>query len=987
MNKKECNGFNQYYTDIIDEKGNLVTIKCFKGEIYKERFNVNDYKNYQSENYYSWVNKNFKDYAFPDEQYNSESYSENDAYISTCENKKYSLKQQQKFTGRIFNTSTEINSMLIYHGLGSGKTQTSIVIGEAFKFRKTNNLIIPGRTDARVLIVVPAALQKQYYAEIIGKYEDGVIKSAPSEIWISGDRQFYSDQLIRRQLLKNHNLITKLQSEIAKLADTTKISELTIQVNALVLQNQQIRSVEDENVNRIYEILSHETFLNKLFKIEDGKYIQQPYIERLKNPNSLLIIDEIQNLISGTGTNYRRLFYALRYYADPAFKTVFLTGTPIYDKPYEFGLLINLLRPRVVFPDGRDAFNEVFIKDSEFINKEYFKNICSGYISYFKGGNPIAYPYKKTTIMYHKMEEYQYNRYKEKLEKEVQRSQRLKLRDDEFFTHQNDENVNSGVFNVSNQFCNIAFPEAQLSYLDTHPSGRSLNSKSLLQKNVAHFKTVLNTEAQGLVGDERITKILTKTREYSTKFAKVAEMIHNCEGSVFVFSNFVYFGVEALSVIMETIGYKSFPKRGVNGSFFVWKGEANKFPEQVQAAKRAFNDPANIDGKLLKVMFGTQTVMEGVDFKNVNQIHILDPWWNDSRLQQVIARGIRLCSHKDLPANKRVVNVFIHLATMGSYEKVYNLKIIDSAGHPRNITSFMIPENPDQPDTGNWVFHEAYAKADQEQGVTIKESSKLFRGHEIVPGSVVRGADQELTKAFGNGWKGLDSRSVQEYMYTRSLEKLNIARQFDKVIKEVAIDCNINQHGNVVRLNEIYRPNAFIENVWELFYENYSTGETFIRLNTKQNFTLQEILRNESQQLKSFSFKNIITGNQITVNKSLIVSEKIDCKSTNYKFDFPSVIVDITLNKELIPFLLKLDKSKIINFFNDVQFNNAFRKSFIKDPKLHIKIKTFPTRKLSLERQKYIDALKDFGFNGDESLWDEYTLEQLKFNYEQIKKK
>jgi hypothetical protein len=438
---------------------------------------------------------------------------------------------------------------------------------------------------------------------------------------------------------------------------------------------------------------------------------------------------------------------------------------------------------------------------------------------------------------------------------------------------------------------------------------------------------------------------------------------------------------------MENIGYKAFPARGLRGSYFVWKGEANSNPGLVEAAKKAFNDPANTSGGLLKIMFGTQTVMEGVDFKNVNQIHILDPWWNDKRLEQVIARGIRLCSHKELPPENRIVNVFIHLSTNGSYEKVYDLKIMKGT-HEKNVKSFMIPENAPQENSGLLSFRGAYVQINTEGEAVISDSQQVFYGHEIVPGSVRRGADQELNKLIGRH-KKLDSRSVQEYMYERSLEKLNIARQFEKVIKEVAIDCSINKHGNVVRLNEVYKPSVYTENTWELFYENYSTGELFRRLNTKSVFTVPEILSNESLRSRSFLFKNTFSGEEKTINKSLIVSENIDCgKNPVYEFKFPELIANMSLNKELIPFLLKMDKYLIVDFFNNVQHNPSYRTTVIQDPKLHLKLKTLPTRKVSDEREKYIASLKEFGFNvnGDESLWDDFTLEQLKSNYEQINK-
>lgn len=997
-NKEYCNKFNQYYTDIVDKSGTLITTKCFDGKIYSNKFDINNYKKYNNVGYYSWINENFKQFAFPDEDYNSEEYSPELAFAKNCENVVYSLKQQQKFAGRVFNTHVDNRGMLVYHGLGSGKTQTSIVIGEAFKFRKTDKSIIEGRSESRVFIVVPAALQEQYYAEIIGKYEsgkiDGTMSSASGEIWISGDRQYYTSKTVRLGIYTRYINIIKLKEEISTETDSGKKIDLQKKLDNLIVEIKLREDKEKVEIRNVYEIISHETFLNRLFKIEDGKYIPQDYLQTtdingdptphgIFKKNSLLIIDEIQNLISATGTNYRRLIYALNYYAHPKFRTVLLTGTPIYDKPYEFGLLMNLLRPRVVFPDGRDAFNAVFLQDNKFTNQESFKRMCSGYISYFKGGNPIAYPYKKTIIMYHSMEEYQYSQYKEALIKEVNKDKQIILKDEEFFINKKEDRVSSGIFNNSNQICNIAFPQV------------SLTGKSVLQQNIAEFQKILGVaikENKGGLPDEFV--ILKKTREFSTKFAKVAEMILKCSGTVFVFSNYVYYGVDAMGIIMNYLGLAPFPNRGPKGSYFIWKGEANKDPRLVQSAKKAFNDPRNIDGGLLKVMFGTQTVMEGVDFKNVNQVHILDPWWNDSRTQQVVARGIRLCSHKDLPIDRRIVDVFIHLSVLGSYEKIYDLEIIDDKGNKRNIKSLMQIENIGETDPQKLIFKQAYY---DENKLTIVNSKKTFTGSQIVPVNgilVTKGVDQSLLKSFGgSNWKNLASRSVQEYMYDRSIEKLSINRKFEKVIKEVAIDCSLNKNGNVIRLNEMYTPDPFIDKTWNLIYENYSTGEKFIRLNEKSPnqlpvnlFTLDDILANKKNNL-SFLFKNLETNEIVKLNKSLILSENIDCKVVNYSFNFPETIVNLTINKELTKYLFKMKINKIYEFLSKVKNDNQFRKENIQDTTLNVKIKSFMNKKVSLERQRYIDELKEFGWSGDDDLWEQYSLEDLKKEYNLVVKK
>jgi len=1007
-----CNEYNQYYNDIIDSEGNLVTTKCFDGkEIYltQKAFKVNNFKNYNNIGYYAWIDKNFKDYSFSEDNFDSEEYEPEKQFNEICNNVSYSLKQQQKFAGRIFNTNTDINGMLIYHGLGSGKTQTSIVVGEAFKYRTVNNRPIKGRSDTRVFIVVPAALQEQYYREIIGRYDSGFLKSASGQILIMGERQFYTDKFVRESLERFHNEIINLTKErnllIKNKGSAIEINAKQNQIQNYMTRIKQLDEDEKTKISIVYEILSHESFLNKLFVIDnDGKYIPQflennkGRLDYLQNPNGLLIIDEIQNLVSATGTNYRRLLYALRYHTHPKFKVILLTGTPIYDKPYEFGLLMNLLRPRVIFPDGRDSFNEIFLQNGVFSNEEYFKKMCSGYVSYFKGGNPIAYPYKKTTIMHHKMNEEQYSQYKIALIKEVSKDQKNILQDEDYFINlKNEDRINSGIFHNSNQIANIAFPQ----YRGTK------HVKDKLQANIEQFKVDLKSETIKIPGKllEQLSKeelmsidslskgVLSFVGRYSSKFAKVAEMIIECEGPVFVFSNFVYFGVNAMGIIMDYLGYTPYGSSpGPRGSYFIWNGEANsKNKAGVRAAYDSFNSPENMNGDVLKVIFGTQTVMEGVDFKNVSQIHILDPWWNDSRIQQIIARGIRLCSHKNLPPERRVVNVFIHLSTLGSFENVYYVNIIDSNGQERRVKSFMQIENIEAPKS-EWVIREAYStQPDKEGNVEIKNStSKKFLVSQIITGggeaenisgNIIRGPDQSLLNSFEvhSNWKGLASRSVQEYMYERSLNKLSINRKFERAVKEIAIDCTINKNGNIIRLDELYTPNIQKDGTWNLVYQNYFTGETYTRLNTPKSFTLNEILQNTALRSQSYNFKNMETGEEVKINKSLILPENIKCNTLEYSFKFPKQIVTLTINKEMIPMLLNMYKKNKIQFNKfllDIMNGNPPLINEIIDPKLSKKLLEFMLKK-SKKRDNMVEDLKNFGFTNDDTLWEKLNKKEI----------
>ena len=762
------------------------------------------------------------------------------------------------------------------------------------------------------------------------------------------------------------------------------------QILQLETMNRELYDIERKKVNTVYEILSHERFLNRIFTIKNGNFIEGEYLQLLKKNNGLLIIDEAHGLVSALGSNYRKLLIALRYYTANNFRVVLLTGSPIYDKPFEFGLLMNLLRPRMLFPDGFENFNEIFVKDRETImNRDLFKQMCSGYVSYFKGGNPEAYPYKRVIIMHHQMENYQYSVYKNALIKEVERDQKNRLESREEFVVRiatseslTDETTTS-VFNNSRLFCNVAFPESipnSLTHTELVNIGRKkfqqdypdepLPSRSeLYDTGVNITKRTSGKSRQQIIQQgldefkKRIMGVenpLSVVKGYSSKFAKIAEIVEMSEGPVFIYSNYVFYGVEAMAAVMESIGYKNYPSRGSRGSYFIWKGQAD--PDEIKRANRAFNSLKNSDGSVLKIMFGTQSVMEGVDFKRVRQIHVLDPWWNDSRMQQIIARGIRLCSHKELPEQQREVKVFIHLSTLGSGELLYSLQINTPEGRVKKVYSTLQPINLFEKYQKNWIYLESYIREDR-----VYNSKMQFKINDIVPGTIQKMSDPELTKRFGR-WKQLDSISVEQYMYNRSLQKLNLNRQFEMAIKESAIDCDINRNGNIVRLEEIYIPEG---DLFRLEFLNYSTGQVYLPLQERY-FTLDDIFSKGKNDVTEF--KRVPSGEIVKLPRSLIVPENISCNpDLVYKFNenenVPESIVNLTINKELIQYLKKMDLSLIKKYFFEVEHSNT-------NPQLAKRIKRFYSRKAMDDKQVLIDSLKNIGI--DEEVWDLYTTEELK---------
>lgn len=66
----------------------------------------------------------------------------------------------------------------------------------------------------------------------------------------------------------------------------------------------------------------------------------------------------------------------------------------------------------------------------------------------------------------------------------------------------------------------------------------------------------------------------------------------------------------------------------------------------------------DITGQKIKVVLISQAGSEGLDFKCIRQVHILEPWYNVNRIEQIIGRAVRNFSHKDLPFSKRNVQIF-----------------------------------------------------------------------------------------------------------------------------------------------------------------------------------------------------------------------------------------------------------------------------------------------------------------------------------------
>jgi superfamily II DNA or RNA helicase len=385
-----------------------------------------------------------------------------------------------------------------------------------------------------------------------------------------------------------------------------------------------IIKLSDDRIDKYYEIYSY------------NKFVDLINAKKLNLKNTLLIVDEVQNMVSEEGSFYSSLYDAI-HNAPKDLRIVLLSATPMFDKPNEIALTMNLLRIPDEFPTGRN-FDKLFIKTKKkedgtyahkVVNIDLFKEMTKGYISFFRGAPPHVFP--KMTIKYVncEMKRFQYEAYLRVLKnEEVQDSKKIlkaTMRD------LNVTDLPNNFYIGTRMISNVVFPNKKL----------------------------------GAAGLKSLTydRIITELHKYSIKFYEIMTRIENCSGKIFVYSAFKEFGgIKSFIKVLEAYGYSDYIKSGDGTKrFAVLSGDENIATKE--RIKAVFNMKNNLMGKRLKIVIGSPATKEGISFSAVRQVHILEPYWNKSRLDQIIGRASRFCSHKDLPEEKRNVKVYVYIAT------------------------------------------------------------------------------------------------------------------------------------------------------------------------------------------------------------------------------------------------------------------------------------------------------------------------------------
>jgi hypothetical protein len=189
--------------------------------------------------------------------------------------------------------------------------------------------------------------------------------------------------------------------------------------------------------------------------------------------------------------------------------------------------------------------------------------------------------------------------------------------------------------------------------------------------------------------------------------AKIVEKLQSSQGISFVYSRYVKAGILPLAIALERQGWTRvfsspdarpvYTERDQKVSrqcafcekredahasikdhvfkpacFIILTGDITITPNFSDSLSYATNwkkDDINAaNGGQVKAILGSQITTEGLDLKCIRSIHILDPWYHLNRLEQIIGRGIRFCSHASLPPHLRNCLIYMYALTIGKIE-------------------------------------------------------------------------------------------------------------------------------------------------------------------------------------------------------------------------------------------------------------------------------------------------------------------------------
>jgi hypothetical protein len=265
-------------------------------------------------------------------------------------------------------------------------------------------------------------------------------------------------------------------------------------------------------------------------------------------------------------------------------------------------------------------------------------------------------------------------------------------------TDETDENKKQETYTIGGEHSNTSSSRDSTMHIDPH----QLTGKQGLER----MMNFIDEKSPPKKGDfeykkstlEKYGKIFSPNliETYSSKIKSVLNNIVNpennkvCEGVLLIYSQYIDGGLIPMALALEEMGFTRYgdnvkplfknkptevvdirtmkpptdKKNFMPARYALITGDPRLSPNNDYEVKGLTNDD-NTNGNKVKVVLISKAGSEGIDLKFIRQVHILEPWYNMNRIEQIIGRAVRNFSHKDLPFEKRNVEIFMYATILG----------------------------------------------------------------------------------------------------------------------------------------------------------------------------------------------------------------------------------------------------------------------------------------------------------------------------------
>ena len=533
----------------------------------------------------------------------------------------FSLQPQQKFLRRVLSPDSPTRNLLMVHGTGVGKTCSAIQVAEEY-------IIRPEFQDKKVMVVASRAVQENFRTQIFDMSRVNLDKASDT---------LSSKQCTGRRYL---DMLLRIESEPKNWANPEVMSRL--------------ENTADRIIKEFYEFSAYTSFGNRLLEKLTGteKDIDTAWVHE-NFDNRLLIIDEAHNIRSEE-TQIASGLEQLVKVAD-GLVLVLLTATPMFDSFDEIMYYMNLF----LWNERKQPFKTT-LKASEFFTNEAelkggeseikFRQWCQDYVSYVKGESPFTFPFRLPPPVISSNTEMT----KGFNGPDIPDKDRIKYL--------------SLVASEAKGYQKKILTTSKREDDDSKRQAMIIPTISVFPDDKRFKETFKQTKNQySYIGEPFLTP--EKLPEYAAKFVTVLNSIESSGGVCLVYSNYVERGALPFVLALEEHGYT--PYKGdpllIDSSYEgPSKGKyimlsSNASDAEISTMLSAVKNRANVTGKNIKVVVTSPLAAEGIDFRFIRQVHILDPWWNMSRIEQVVGRALRTCSHQDLIPKEQNCTVYLHI--------------------------------------------------------------------------------------------------------------------------------------------------------------------------------------------------------------------------------------------------------------------------------------------------------------------------------------